>query len=301
MGAFELVAVLGDDDAFGSIDDVVVLDAGRVAVLDRMNGRVSFYEPGGRLLSRYGRKGEGPGEFQDARALARTPAGEVLVVDHGSPRISVLGVVSDSLALERDFGLPFAAWDMCVLRDRRFLLGQEEGELIHEVGADGEVERSFGGRADRDVLWAAISRVGSLACSPAGDRIATVPMTLRDARLFSADGAVLLEDTIPGFSETVYDNRGLGRVIPRSPEVGYARWNAALRWLDSATVLVQLGRIGSPADTLEGRLLSTTGGVAGGPSRLDPRHGRGGRPGLHGRGRPVSPREGVPRAVRGLV
>jgi hypothetical protein len=55
--------------AFGRVADVVGMDDGRFAVLDRMESRVIIFDSVGAVVSSFGRSGEGPGEFVAPWAL----------------------------------------------------------------------------------------------------------------------------------------------------------------------------------------------------------------------------------------
>jgi hypothetical protein len=52
---------IGGEDSFGSIDGVLVVGESRLAVLDRMEFRVSLLSGTGELLSKLGRAGHGLG------------------------------------------------------------------------------------------------------------------------------------------------------------------------------------------------------------------------------------------------
>jgi hypothetical protein len=52
------------DYAFGKVQTFIVDGSGSVYVLDRMNFNVKIFDPSGRHLRTFGRKGQGPGEFE---------------------------------------------------------------------------------------------------------------------------------------------------------------------------------------------------------------------------------------------
>jgi hypothetical protein len=66
------------DDWFGAVADIGSIGDGRFAVLDQMERNVSVFDSLGNRVARYGREGDGPGEFRAPWALAA--AGEHLVV-----------------------------------------------------------------------------------------------------------------------------------------------------------------------------------------------------------------------------
>ncbi len=252
---------IGDSEAFGSIDAVQLI-SGQLAVLDAMNSRVSLYSADGQLLSRFGRRGEGPGELSLAVDLAWTPAEELLVLDRGNQKVLALKLESDLLVLAREFNIRLSVGsDMCVMEDRIFVLGNHEGNLVHEIGPDGTLLQSFGQRSDGDAFKAALTAMGRMACSITKQAIAAVPATLGELRIFSADGTLLETQSIPEYAETIYDMSDGVSVRPRNPPEGFAHEAASLNWLDANTLLVQLDRVPeAPTSALEGRLFRLDGG-----------------------------------------
>jgi hypothetical protein len=64
---------------FGSIASICEDDQSNFYVLDRLETRVLKFSPGGRLLAKFGRKGQGPGDFQSPGQIVFTSAGELAV------------------------------------------------------------------------------------------------------------------------------------------------------------------------------------------------------------------------------
>ncbi|HSW30785.1 MAG TPA: hypothetical protein VLH75_14960 [Longimicrobiales bacterium] len=83
-----------DEDAiFGLLDRrMVLLPGGGVIVVDALGPEVLEYNGQGQLVRRFGRKGEGPGEYKDA-ALAAIEGGLLLVADARNAKM----IVYDSL------------------------------------------------------------------------------------------------------------------------------------------------------------------------------------------------------------
>ncbi len=80
------------------------LDDGRILVANAGTGELRFFDASGTLLSSTGRKGSGPGEFQDILWIERLAADSVLVYDYRLRRISLF----DSLGrFVRSFDLHF--------------------------------------------------------------------------------------------------------------------------------------------------------------------------------------------------
>lgn len=70
------------------IDEIVLLEGERACVIDTYWYRVVCTDPGGDSF-RFGREGEGPGEFTDPTEVLRGPAGMIGVVDPRSNRLSM--------------------------------------------------------------------------------------------------------------------------------------------------------------------------------------------------------------------
>lgn len=77
------VAVVGEEQDFGTIIAAKVGANGNVFALDHMNARLTAFSPDGRVLWRAGRSGRGPGEFQLPYRLDVAPNGEIFVYDLG--------------------------------------------------------------------------------------------------------------------------------------------------------------------------------------------------------------------------
>jgi hypothetical protein len=66
---------------FGSIASVCEDDKADFYVLDQREQRVLKFSPDGRLLSTFGRKGQGPGDFQSPGRIVFTSRGELAVLE----------------------------------------------------------------------------------------------------------------------------------------------------------------------------------------------------------------------------
>lgn len=80
---------------------------GRMAVADRMSGRVSVYDSTGALLHLIGRSGEGPGEFVRPIDAALLDDGSVAVAETGRPRVTRYDPETDSVHTFRLRGAHF--------------------------------------------------------------------------------------------------------------------------------------------------------------------------------------------------
>ena len=87
--------------AFDKEENLYVLDGG--------NNRVLIFNPQGKFVRKFGKKGGGPGELMTPVGLAITAAGEVAVTDLGRPAVSLFkkdGTFIKNISLAEDYGFP---------------------------------------------------------------------------------------------------------------------------------------------------------------------------------------------------
>ena len=70
-----------------TINDVAVDAAGRMYVLERSDQTIRVFSSSGKYLKSLGRRGDGPGEFRNARALV-IRSGSLWVLDYGNSRVT---------------------------------------------------------------------------------------------------------------------------------------------------------------------------------------------------------------------
>ena len=73
---------------FATVTGVAADGQGRVFAADFYNHRIQKFAADGTFLTRFGTKGNGPGEFDYAMAVAAAEDGTVFAVDFGNDRIS---------------------------------------------------------------------------------------------------------------------------------------------------------------------------------------------------------------------
>ena len=76
---------------FGSIQSIAVDDDRNVYVFDQQAHNVRVFDAAGSYIETLGGRGEGPGEFGRAEAIALLPDGRLVVRDPGNQRIQVFG------------------------------------------------------------------------------------------------------------------------------------------------------------------------------------------------------------------
>jgi sugar lactone lactonase YvrE len=164
--ALEPVLTLGDVDtadenmAFFMPSAIAVDGAGNLYVLDTGNHRVQKFSPDGKHLATYGRRGQGPGEFQYPAWLAVDGKGFIYVTDPNNQRIQVLtpdGKDHRAIkGLEQGAGPVFLgkAGELVTGSPRMRLIVNNPGEkepklpalpnLVTVLDADGKTVRTFG-------------------------------------------------------------------------------------------------------------------------------------------------------------
>ena len=78
--------------AFAMIDDIAIDAAGNIYVLERSDQVIRVFDSSGRLTKSLGRRGDGPGEFRNARTtIIRRDS--LWVFDYGNSRVSAFSLV----------------------------------------------------------------------------------------------------------------------------------------------------------------------------------------------------------------
>jgi hypothetical protein len=79
-----------------TINDLAVDNAGRMYVLERSDQTIRVFSSSGRYLKSLGRRGDGPGEFRNARALV-IRSGSLWVLDYGNSRVTAFGLEASTV------------------------------------------------------------------------------------------------------------------------------------------------------------------------------------------------------------
>lgn len=126
----------------------VTADLERIALASRDAGEIFLFDGQGQLVRRFGRSGEGPGEFLEISHLTFHPASDSLwVLDRGNGRVSVVG--PEDSRPSREITLPGryygAAWasDTLLMVQGRFADGAGESALGRGIYAGEAVPALF--------------------------------------------------------------------------------------------------------------------------------------------------------------
>jgi hypothetical protein len=143
------VGRLSDSELIASWPSVVRDARGRFLVAGAIPPtRILVYDTSGRLLTTWGREGDGPGEFRSIGRLVRLPGDSLLVLEGGARRATVLDAAGQ---FSRRFVLPFDVVDFTVLTNGQWIASgmafttSGVGFPLHRLTRDGAIESSFGG------------------------------------------------------------------------------------------------------------------------------------------------------------
>jgi len=174
----EFVKMIGELDSddenvlFYMPSDIAIDEEGNVFVLDSGNHRIQKFDPQGNFLASFGRRGQGPGEFQYPQSLDIDKKGFMYISDSGNQKLQIL---KPNGALEREIKKTDEAPGIIRVRSDRMIMGQgasvysfgmggmqEEQELpklMKILDMDAEVQREFGDQKNyKDML---VNRIGN--------------------------------------------------------------------------------------------------------------------------------------------
>ncbi|WP_291162399.1 6-bladed beta-propeller [Gemmatimonas sp. UBA7669] len=123
-----------------AINDLAVDSAGRIYVLERSDQTIRVFSPSGKHLKALGRRGDGPGEFRNARALV-VRSGSLWVLDYGNSRVTAFGLAGTTV---RTFSLNPAVRGVASVAGvtaRGFLV------YVNNQGAAEATSQALGGQA----------------------------------------------------------------------------------------------------------------------------------------------------------
>lgn len=228
----------------GEVTDAVS-DGRRVVIASEREGRLVVLSPSLSVRSRVGRRGSGPGEFRELRAVRLAPDGSVLALDRALRRISRFTWVGDSLRLTQTIGLSVDPYDLLALDDGSvWVLGPYAGSRLHRIAADGRVIESRwplasnGPTAVVEQLaqdgWLARDRNDLIVASPYSPATISVP---------ERDGAPIRLDSLPGFYATIVEPYRNGVTVRSGPEGASSPIRPfrlpGEQWLAQATVIAR--------------------------------------------------------------
>ena len=159
-------------ELIGSVWDLVV-GPEALYYVDFAYGHVRMYDLTGRLNQVIGKKGEGPGEFPQARhvQVVNHDEGELLIVGASGIQISVFESLDSSWVLKHSFHTAhdFLDGNFCAMHGHVYTIGYSEGSngIIHKYTVEGEHVLSFGlpYQDPSAFVRSIMADQGSLACN----------------------------------------------------------------------------------------------------------------------------------------
>ncbi|HEU4561420.1 MAG TPA: 6-bladed beta-propeller [Longimicrobium sp.] len=139
---------LEENEAVINVSPRVTVDhGGGFLVADALEQQLRIYAPDGRLVRHFGRRGSGPGEFQNLSAAVRLSDGTILAGDFSGRLTRFDSTGTQVLRTDRSGLGPI--YEMLTLGDSVVVIigrkgGQMQSPLVHEWDlAPGRIRRSF--------------------------------------------------------------------------------------------------------------------------------------------------------------
>lgn len=222
---FEIGAAEGEGwESFGGIWDVEAAPDGHFAVLDLEAPAVHVYDASGAHVGSIEATGLDEGALDRPNGLAWGRADDLLVWDPGSSWISHFSVDGSRVQfVDRSMAFAFGETGFCATEDRVYLSYWEDGNVVHEIEAEG-APRSFGpapavvgietlGPELQEIATEEMTPSG-LLCTPSG--VLDVSFMQSAIRLHDLDGTQIWAHQLADFTPIVVytpDGMGLGRAF----------------------------------------------------------------------------------------
>ncbi len=230
---------------FGKVSGFDVDQAGRIAISDELQHRVTVVAADGQVLAAFGRRGSGPGEFLFPGPVQFRGA-DLLVVDNFRLQVSLFRREAEQYTWAEDFTTGFHAYDACVLGNTLYLLGLRGGATLHAYSDGGVHLRSFGAPYHLVPRFASHVARGILVCDAARSMVIEVGGWIPTIRAYRTTGELLWRvDTIPGGfgAVAVADGPTPGSVMFPPPAGRRASDQMTSAFLKDGSLYVQFGEL----------------------------------------------------------
>jgi outer membrane protein assembly factor BamB len=175
------------------------------------DGTIKAFDPTGRHLGTFGRRGRGPGEFINPIAMLHD-GDSTLYAAQGEFGITEMTAKQGRLAYRRSFGVGSRFRTLCLMGDSLVAAGWVDGRMIHFLGRDGAPVRAFGAGWSTDTIErvreTANRAAGTLACDDRSGRMVLTQAGGPRIRSYARDGTLLWERELPDFRHTFYVAQG---------------------------------------------------------------------------------------------
>ena len=176
------------------ITDAEVGDDGRIYAADKEQSQIRIFDADGDLIRAVGRKGKGPGEFQEPLAVALSPDERMFAVRDENRRVSLFsrdGTYQQSFVLSNI--LPSGSASMTFVNDSLLAIGgfkpksMYSGDVIHFYALDGTPVSSFFSRTEKAKELKVTARVG-VGFDRYDDRLFAIQPVDYAVSVFTLDG-----------------------------------------------------------------------------------------------------------------
>jgi len=121
------LSLVGDDaknskELLGVIESIEITEAGEILVLDSKDNKLKAYSIDGRLISDFGRTGDGPGEFRRPEVMVLAVENHVIVADRFN-KIHRYRYHDQVFEYVDSITLDYVPVDMCALSDKLIVRG----------------------------------------------------------------------------------------------------------------------------------------------------------------------------------
>ena len=213
-GPFEQLLSWARDVAYDGDSTIFVLDADPRRDAPSSTAKVHVVRTDGTLLSTFGRRGEGPGEFRNAEHLLIRDAGNQVLVLGSESHIEVYNrQAPGQFQFARQIRIPFGVTDACIMNDFLYVLryDADSGTVIQKLSLEGEVVASFGVpyQSENLVVVQSLSNRGDLVCNESHDLLGYVPRLIPAFVVFTSTGQLHWRLTIRGIKPTHIVEEGI--------------------------------------------------------------------------------------------
>ena len=202
-GPFEQLLSVAQDLARGGDSTLLILDADPRRDAASGAATVHVVSTDGTLMSKFGSRGEGPGEFLYPNRLLIRDAGNQVYVLGRELHMEVYNRQSRSqYEFARQVQVPFTVADACIMNDFMYALKYDASTaaVIQKLSLDGEVVASFGTpyQSENPFVVEMLSGSGDIVCNETHDLLGFAPHNIPAFKVFTSTGQLLWRLTIRG-------------------------------------------------------------------------------------------------------
>lgn len=196
---------------FGGSISVAQGPDGIIYASEYPDGTIKAFAPDGRHLLTFGRRGRGPGEFVNLQRLYHD-GDSTLYASQPHFGTTVLTAKGGRIAYRTMFNVGVGSRTHCFMGDSLVESGWNQGRMLHVMGNDHAIVRSFGEGWSQDTIERVREMENGMAsvvtCDPHSDRIYLTNLLGPRLRAYQRDGTLLWETELPGFRHASFKAQG---------------------------------------------------------------------------------------------